>query len=59
MNISPRRLYFITRGAELMVLLCGGAKDSQRRDVDRANRMATEWRDRWLRSIEGSMHRTT
>ena len=51
-NISPRRLFFITRGAELMVLLCGGDKDSQRRDVDRANRMATEWRDRWLRGIE-------
>ena len=39
------RIYFITRGAELIVLLCGGNKDSQRRDIERAKRMATEWRD--------------
>ena len=38
------RVYFITRGAELIVLLCGGDKDSQRRDIERAKRMATEWR---------------
>ena len=37
------RVYFITRGAELIVLLCGGDKDSQRRDIERAKRMATEW----------------
>ena len=38
------RIYFITQGAELIVLLCGGDKDSQRRDIERAKRMATEWR---------------
>ncbi len=38
------RVYFITRGAELIVLLSGGDKDSQRRDIERAKRMATEWR---------------
>ena len=38
------RVYFITRGTELIVLLCGGDKDSQRRDTERAKRMATEWR---------------
>ena len=38
------RVYFITRGADLIVLLCGGDKDSQRRDIERARRMATEWR---------------
>ena len=38
------RVYFITRGSELIVLLCGGDKDSQRRDIERAKRMATEWR---------------
>ena len=38
------RVYFITREAELIILLCGGDKDSQRRDIDRAKRMAAEWR---------------
>ena len=37
------RVYFVRRGAELIVLLCGGDKDSQRRDIERARRMATEW----------------
>lgn len=38
------RVYFITLGGELIVLLCGGDKDSQRRDIERARRMAREWR---------------
>ena len=38
------RIYFITRGPELIVLLCGGDKDSQRRDIERAKSMAAEWR---------------
>ena len=38
------RVYFITRDAELIVLLCGGDKDSQRRDIERAKSMAAEWR---------------
>lgn len=39
------RIYFITQGAELIVLLCGDDKDSQPRDIERAKRMATEWRN--------------
>ena len=38
------RIYFITRGAELIIMLCGGDKDSQQRDIARAKRMAMEWR---------------
>ncbi len=38
------RIYFIAQGAELIVLLCGGDKDSQQRDIERAKRMAAEWR---------------
>ena len=38
------RVYFITRGAKLIILLCGGDKDSQHWDIEQAKRMATEWR---------------
>jgi putative addiction module killer protein len=36
------RLYFIRRSNEVIVLLCGGDKDSQERDIERAKRMAAE-----------------
>ena len=39
------RICFITRGTELIVPLCAGDKDSQRRDIERAKRMAKEWRN--------------
>ena len=34
------RIYFIRRGSALIVLLCGGDKGSQRRDIERAKRLA-------------------
>lgn len=37
-------IYFLTRGTDLIVLLCGGDKDSQRRDIEMAKAMAAEWR---------------
>lgn len=40
------RLYFIRRDADVIVLLCGGDEGGQRRDIERAKRMAREWRDR-------------
>ena len=36
------RLYFIREGAKL-ILLCGGNKDSQQRDIDRAGELAKAW----------------
>lgn len=34
------RLYFVQRGAVLIVLLCGGNKGSQQRDIAKAQTMA-------------------
>ena len=36
------RVYFVQRGAELIVLLCGGDKSTQRADIDEAKAMAKE-----------------
>jgi putative addiction module killer protein len=37
------RLYFTRRGDELIILLCGGDKASQRRDIARAEQLAAEF----------------
>lgn len=34
------RVYFAARGAELVILLCGGDKASQARDIETAKRLA-------------------
>lgn len=36
------RLYFVRRGNSLVILLCGGEKSSQERDIARAKQMAKE-----------------
>lgn len=36
------RLYIAQRGAELVILLCGGDKSTQRRDIAAARKMAGE-----------------
>jgi putative addiction module killer protein len=38
------RIYFVRSGPELVVLLCGGDKGSQQRDINRAKRLALDWR---------------
>ena len=37
------RLYFMRRGSSVVVLLCGGDKDSQQRDIALAKRIAAQW----------------
>ncbi|WP_310467654.1 type II toxin-antitoxin system RelE/ParE family toxin [Sphingomonas sp.] len=36
------RVYFVRRGAELILLLCGGDKSTQRADMAEAREMARE-----------------
>jgi putative addiction module killer protein len=39
------RVYFVQRGRVLIILLCGGDKRSQRRDIARAKALAAELED--------------
>jgi putative addiction module killer protein len=36
------RVYYVNRGGELILLLCGGDKSSQARDIQAAKRLARE-----------------
>lgn len=36
------RVYFVRRGETLILLLCGGDKGSQARDIERAKKLAWE-----------------
>ena len=43
MDFGPGyRIYFTQRGERLVLLLCGGDKDSQSRDIAQAKRVASE-----------------
>ncbi len=39
------RLYFVREGNEAIVLLCGGDKGAQSRDIERAKRIAARWEE--------------
>jgi len=41
---SGYRVYFQQRETELIILLCGGNKSSQKRDIELAKRLANEWK---------------
>lgn len=40
------RVYYWHKGSVLLILLCGGDKSSQPRDIDRAHNIAKEWENR-------------
>ena len=42
---SGYRVYFMRRGSLVIVLLCGGDKASQPRDIKLARRIAADWKD--------------
>ena len=39
------RLYFVQRGQVLVILLCGGDKATQARDISAAKAMAADWKE--------------
>ena len=39
------RVYYLQDGPRLILLLCGGDKSSQDRDIEQAHRIAEEWRN--------------
>jgi putative addiction module killer protein len=38
------RIYFMQRGTTVVVLLCGGDKSTQRKDIARAKEMSKDWK---------------
>ena len=40
------RIYFQRRGNTVILLLCGGDKSTQAKDIGRAKRLAAEWREK-------------
>ena len=43
MSVPANRVYYIQDGDVLILLLCGGDKSTQQKDIDKAQRMADEW----------------
>lgn len=39
------RVYFMTKGPIIIVLLCGGDKGSQARDIEQAKAIAAQWKE--------------
>ncbi|MGL5290197.1 MAG: type II toxin-antitoxin system RelE/ParE family toxin [Aeromonas sp.] len=40
------RVYFMNKGPIIIVLLCGGDKGSQARDIEQAKAIAAQWKER-------------
>ena len=45
-NVGPGyRVYYMQRGHIVIVLLCGGDKSTQERDITQAKALADHWKD--------------
>lgn len=45
LDVGPGyRVYYLQEGDTLILLLCGGDKSTQQRDIDRAHELAEQWR---------------
>jgi putative addiction module killer protein len=45
LDVGPGyRVYYLEDGDVLILLLCGGDKSTQQKDIDKAHRLADEWR---------------
>ncbi len=45
LDVGPGyRVYYIQDGEVLILLLCGGDKSTQQKDIDKAHRLANGWR---------------
>lgn len=45
-NYGPGyRVYYMRRGALLVILLCGGDKSTQKKDIALAKRLARDWKE--------------
>jgi putative addiction module killer protein len=41
------RIYFSLRDGKILILLCAGDKGSQRRDINKARKILSEWEARY------------
>ncbi|KLP40820.1 type II toxin-antitoxin system RelE/ParE family toxin [Enterobacter ludwigii] len=39
------RVYFMRQGDQIVVLLCGGDKSTQKKDIKQAKRIAQDWKE--------------
>jgi len=45
LNVGPGyRVYYLQDGDTLVLLLCGGDKSTQQKDIEKAHELAEEWR---------------
>jgi len=40
------RVYFLRRAKDIVILLCGGDKSTQVKDIETAKRLAADWREK-------------